>query len=698
MENAVNIICDNPRNIRLNSILKVLAEQGNIKHIVKIAISKSKCLNRILEEHEYSNNNEENSNNQYYNHSVIDSHDNYSNYQFDSIIDNNIVYNPNTNTNPNNIYIKLSKEELNLINKELKDYLILVERILKEVDRRLNNGSSTNNKTNKTTKLSTKEMNRILNENTSFPSCIKPLFTNKNYNTKNTNTSNNEAYEFYLLNIKDILIKEILKADMKYLHTLVFNYLINTNTFEALLKINSEAVEKYLLKELAYSSSNNLKYLVYVYKYYNHNQYYTTALKYLMNIVNWKNIESDLANTSLDNNNINDENNINSNKNLLILFDRSTYTNQAYIILEKIKEEENNNNNNNTINNTTNISNTSDYISKHKDLSLLTEILDIQISLFDYLKELLSKQTQIDNKSRIEHDLKILNYQNLNLKSLYENFSKPYKNYEVSIRLFMALFKLEKTTVGGNINNTMNYLITEIAEVHFKAIFSYYTSKDFQENCICYFNSLFSIRISGILGNSGNIGGISGSSNNSVYEVLKYCNANSYSSNNLNNMSNNLNKNLNNNRNLNISNSNSSFLFINSLFNILEFIILIEDNNKKIFGVDYNIDYAGMNLSSKASKASNLVNSNMNISKLDFSNRSRYWFILYLISSKNFPISYLYTLYSTTIHNNINIKEDFYYYSLLIFILHRLSMSLENTLDSNTIGNYTNISNNLKFY
>lgn len=455
LESAVDVICQNILNINIESVVSMLSKIGSLNCILKVCIFKIKKLNDI----NYLNK-----------QNIFDKANFFSNEKPEYVYERN---NLDINTSINFDNKKLSKEELEYINYEVKVSLYILLKIINEINYRVKTLEEAIEKNNYEEILVYDSINYNLmflrNSNTQeFPCYLIPLFVNKkeaihsivnkytlnviNNDTKNYNNSlfleylNNKDvinsnyikdYVNKLIKWKSTIIQTILRTDEKLIIEVLLRYIINdTNSnissdINEILQIKSDYLEEYLNN---YYNNNplNLTIVKYLYNYYNKtdSKNYSKIIILLNILTFYQQDQTDV---------------INKNKNNILTLDqRKFYCKKSLLIIEENEKYafiDNEDNINKSINNISSNALLNDKNYKIK-LQYTLDVLAIQTDLKLYINNLL----KINSEDKIifdmlNADLNNIEYNILTLIDLFELAYSTYSAYTCAISISVLLVK-----------------------------------------------------------------------------------------------------------------------------------------------------------------------------------------------------------------------------------------------------------------
>ena len=242
---AVGLMSQNPENIRLEKMISILGDLGEVRAIVELCVKKAIHLKALLEkdgERDLSFLNMESS-------SFINGAQTSSKYSKGSKTNRSLSFNQTDKENYFNEY---------------KQCLYSILKILNEVNLSIKNHGKEYTSTS--------------------PDYIK--------NILKKNLSVEEKFE-----IQSMIIEEILKHDNKFLHDLLFDHLKSEGMLDDILKYSSPYIEPYLAAQIDKEKSNPKRYVA-LYKFYLNSKNYEGALRILFQLINFDNtkIEFDMTN------------------------------------------------------------------------------------------------------------------------------------------------------------------------------------------------------------------------------------------------------------------------------------------------------------------------------------------------------------------------------------------------------------------
>jgi hypothetical protein len=366
---AVSLMASNPENIKLEKSVRLLAELGEVKSIIEICVKKAIYLKNLLDREEERN---------------------LSNVNMD--IDSNAM--TVSKYGMNDVEMKYYYEEY-------KRALYFVFKILNEIQ------------------MSIKSKNTYYNSNA--PDYIKNLFANSNLTIEEK------------ISLRTMIIEDILKFDMRFLHDLLFDHLKSQDMLEEIIKYNSPYIEPYLSNQIENEKANPKRYEA-LYKYYINSNNYDGAVRILISLSNFEN-------PSPDNIEI---------REYVSLDDRRLYVKHLCFTIDKMIEIE-----------------TSDLkksiCSNYKALaSDLRDSLTIQAEIFSALRGLEKNVTDVNAKELIVKNLTDLDRNIYDLKDLYENFSKKFKLFEINFEILFEFYNkkisVSSNEISQNFDNYFEYI------------------------------------------------------------------------------------------------------------------------------------------------------------------------------------------------------------------------------------------------
>lgn len=237
---AIKLMTQNPENIRLEKMIKILGELGEIRAIVQICVQKAIYLKALLDR------------------------------ETERIKSINIDSLSKLNINPKQskgslLSVSLGPTEKDNYFNEYKHCLYSVLKLLNEVH------------------LSIKNHDRPYDS--TAPDYIKGIIQGKKYTLEEK------------LNMQNAIIEEILKYDMKFLHDLLFDHLKSQDMLDDIVKYNSPYIESYLSAQIEKENTNPKRYVA-LYKFYLNSKNYEGALRILMQLFNFDNTKIEYTNNT----------------------------------------------------------------------------------------------------------------------------------------------------------------------------------------------------------------------------------------------------------------------------------------------------------------------------------------------------------------------------------------------------------------
>ena len=380
---AVALMSQNPENIRLEKMIGVLGELGEIKAIVELCIKKAIPLKAMLEkdgERDLDCLNLENA----------------------SSLTGNKTDAKYTRGSKSHHHLTHGQTDKEFYFNEYKQCIFLIFSLFKEI------------------KLS------ILNHGKEFtsnePECIRNILKNK-YTLE-------DKYE-----MQNMIIEEILKHNIKFLHDLLFDHLKSEGMLDDILKYESPYIEPYLAAQIDKEKSNPKRYEA-LYKFYLKSKNYEAAIRILIQLINFdnSNIEFDAR-----------------NEKYVSLDDRRTYVKHLLYCLDLM------------------LDNITDEDAKNFNIKLKNQIADlrdsylIQSDIFLNLKNILEKISNKKTEEILKESLNNLDRNYYTLEELYNLFSKRFKLYEINLQIFFEMEKrnipVEAKEIKENYENYFNFLI-----------------------------------------------------------------------------------------------------------------------------------------------------------------------------------------------------------------------------------------------
>ena len=234
--------------------------------------------------------------------------------------------------------------------------------------------------------------------------------------------------------IQTEIIDAVLSYNAPFLHSLLFDHLKNENMLEDLNRINSPYVEAYLNSEATKSAASPRRF-VDLYKFYLNAKNYDAAIRILLSLVNF-------------------DNSTTTDAEAVLLEDRVAYVKHLLFALSSalgILEEDS--------------QKKKVFIELKSKIIALESTLSIQLDIYRYLnraienlkneEENFSAQIATTNEAILLLDRNVYN-----LDSLYFDFSKKFKIYQMNVKIYFEMFskgiKVDEDEVKENL---VSYLI-----------------------------------------------------------------------------------------------------------------------------------------------------------------------------------------------------------------------------------------------
>lgn len=421
--NAIQVICSNPLHVRLEAVISVLSDLKNLGCIMSVCLSKASAVLEILAkfESEYS---------QAIDNDIFD----IKNMQMDASWKND-----NFKSFISFHTTDLRRDQVGTYKKELKRIIMILIKIIDEIDFRLVNCSSPSE---------VPKMNDLLLKSKTFPTFMLNLFLDR----KRIIASKDQhaTYLEELLEWKKMVIQSILNSKVKPLKHVLFSYLIEEGKFDDILTYKSDAIQAYLQQQHDLNP-NSIQTLVSLYKYHSFtSKDNDKILLYLTRLIFYEN----------------------SAQYNLLLSDRKNYCRAGLILLNTLEKE-----------------NDYDILKKYKGLKARLErcmdTLSLQEDFKIYLQSLLnlnsSSSTQI--KEAIYQDINKIDANLFEIDEIFEIASKNYFAYEVAITASQLMFKYRIDYNDTDIRNMHQIYMNKIVE----------SSVNVQESLVYYLNKVFNV-------------------------------------------------------------------------------------------------------------------------------------------------------------------------------------------------------------
>ena len=230
------------------------------------------------------------------------------------------------------------------------------------------------------------------------------------------------------------IINAVLSFNSPFLHSLLFDHLKNEGMLEDLNRVNSPYVEAYLNSEITKTNCSSSRY-VDLYKFYLNSKNYTNAIRILLILVNYEN------SNSID---------------YVSLSDRVVYVKHLlYALNNVINLSEGERTNQKKL-----------YLDLKVKITTLENTISIQNEIYKYLEkavENLSNEKNEDNKEQIfttREALVLLDRNLYNLDTLYYDFSKKFKIYQMNIKIYYEMYNKNLPIEPEQIkDNFLHYLL-----------------------------------------------------------------------------------------------------------------------------------------------------------------------------------------------------------------------------------------------
>lgn len=367
---AINLMTQNPETLKLEKSVKYLAELGEVRSIVEICIKKAMYLKALLEK---------------------DGERNLSlcNFEYGSV---NASLKPLSSVGSVSKY-QISQYESDYYFSEYKQCLYLILKLLNEIQNSIKNHDKGYDPS------SAPESIRIL--------LIKPMSLDEK------------------ISIRNAIIEEILKHDIKFLHDLLFDHLKSQGMLDDILKYESPYIEPYLSAQVEKEKANPKRYEA-LYKFHLYSNNFEGALRILFNLINFDNSQVEHVDK------------------YVTLEDRRTYCKHLIYTIDKLIEKELDESSKNF------------YLKQKKAIISLRDTYLIQSDIFLYLRNLLDKVSDENQQQIIKESLYDLDRNYYNLPELYSEFSKKFKLYDINIQIFFEMLNKEYTIDCEEVKNNFD--------------------------------------------------------------------------------------------------------------------------------------------------------------------------------------------------------------------------------------------------
>jgi hypothetical protein len=385
---AINLMTQNPETLKLDKSVRYLAELGEVRSIVEICIKKAMYLKALLEK---------------------DGERNLSLCNFESGT-------VSASLKPLSGYGSVSKYQLSQSESEYyfseyKQCLYLILKLLNEIQNSIKNHDKGYDP------ISAPESIRSL--------LAKPMSLDEKISMRNA------------------VIEEILKHDIKFLHDLLFDHLKSQGMLDDILKYESPYIEPYLSAQIEKEKANPKRYEA-LYKFHLNSNNYEGALRILLNLINFDNAK------------------IENGDKYVTLEDRRTYCKHLIYTLDKLIEKEQDESSKNF------------YLKQKKAVVNIRDTYLIQSDIFLYLKNLLEKVSDENQQQTIREALYDLDRNYYNLPDLYSEFSKRFKLYDINIQIFFEMLNkehpIEPQEVINNYDNFFDWVLRKEKTVNYPQV------------------------------------------------------------------------------------------------------------------------------------------------------------------------------------------------------------------------------------
>lgn len=448
LKNAIDIICQNPLNVKLDVIVKILSSLSAIRHITRFCIARINFIGEILN---HNTSKDKNINLEVPYKSVsLNQKGELKSFKFENEKIERISQQ----------YDCLTIEDIEEMKTQVNTCITVIIKIIEEIDFRIENSN----------KYKQEEMNLMLINSQSFPKCLTSLFTqfkivdnitinkekdvnkNKKYSYRNTTKSD---YLRMLSEWKYIIFEEIVKDQNPNILKPILIYLQKENKMKDILSLKSNYLENYLIAN--YQESQSFENLHNLYKYFSLAvKDANLSLNYLIDLIFYENPDIML---------------FNNNVPKLSLDFRISFCNEALSIIDSYSK---NNSKDNKF--------YEKYFPFKSKINSLLESLKIQKDFSKYLLKLKEVNKSDDIQKFIEENLTELDYKVIDSTKLLE-YCQYYNAFDIAIKIYQINYKNENTTINpdGILKIYTNYLDIIVSESH----------NNLQESLIFFLNQIF---------------------------------------------------------------------------------------------------------------------------------------------------------------------------------------------------------------